>query len=131
MIGGAPGSPHEGLWSPVGHFVDFESNHVTHGIAEITKDYAWENIRNGDWKAISPSVLAFLEHREGDLDVVDDFNFEHFLFVGKGAYPYAGVESAYNTGFYQALASAAEQQVSITNQDLSVMEKAVQSAQAS
>lgn len=128
VIGGAPGSPHEGLWSPVGHFIDFESNHVTHGIAEITKDYAWEKIKNGEWDAVSPSVLAFLEHQEGDVAVVDDFNFEHVLFVDKGAYPEAGVESTYDAGFYQALASAAEQQVSITNQDLSVMEKAVQSA---
>ncbi|MGA2971897.1 MAG: hypothetical protein ABSE39_04635 [Candidatus Bathyarchaeia archaeon] len=128
VIGGAPGSPHEGLWSPVGHFVDFESNHVTHGIAEITKDYAWEKIKSGEWSAVSPSVLAFLEHQEGDVAVVDDFNFEHVLFVDKGAYPDAGVESTYDAGFYQALASAAVQQVSITNQDLSVMEKAVQSA---
>ncbi|MGD0175813.1 MAG: hypothetical protein ABSC50_03190 [Candidatus Bathyarchaeia archaeon] len=128
VIGGAPGSPHEGLWSPVGHFIDFESNHVTHGIAEITKDYAWEKIKSGEWSAVSPSVLAFVEHLEGDVSVVDDFNFEHVLFVDKGAYPEAGVESTYDAGFYQALASAAEQQVSITNQDLTVMEKAVQSA---
>ena len=129
VIGGAPGSPHEGLWSPVGHFVDFESNHVTHGIAEITKDYAWEKIKNGDWSAVSPSVLAFVEHLEGDVSVVDDFNFEHVLFVDKGAYPEAGVESTYDAGFYQALASAAEKQpVSITDQDLSIIEKAVQSA---
>ena len=133
VIGGPPGSPHEGLWSPIGRFIDFESNHVTHGIAEITKDYAWEKIKSGEWGAVSPSVLAFLEHQEGDLSVVDDFNFEHVLFVDKGAYPEAGVESTCDgdmgsCGFYQALASAAEQQVSITNQDLSVMEKAVQSA---
>jgi hypothetical protein len=129
VIGGAPGSPHEGLWSPVGHFVDFESNHVTHGIAEITKDYAWEKIKSGEWDAVSPSVLAFLEHQEGDVAVVDDFNFEHVLFVDKGAYPDARVESTYDAGFYQALASAAEKQAfSITDQDLSVMEKAVQSA---
>jgi hemerythrin-like domain-containing protein len=129
VIGGPPGSPHEGLWSPVGHFVDFESNHVTHGIAEITKDYAWEKIKNGEWSAVSPSVLAFLEHQEGDVAVVDDFNFEHVLFVDKGAYPEAGVESTYDAGFYQALATAAEKQAfSITDQDLSVMEKAVQSA---
>jgi hypothetical protein len=128
VIGGAPGSPHEGLWSPVGYFIDFESNHVTHGIAEITKDYAWEKIKSGEWQAVSPSVLAFLEHQEGDVAVVDDFNFEHVLFVDKGAYPDAKVESTYDAGFYQALANAAEQQVSITKQDLSVMEKAVQSA---
>ena len=131
VIGGPPGSPHEGLWSPIGHFVDFESNHVTHGIAEITKDYAWEKIKSGEWSAVSPSVLAFLEHQEGDVAVVDDFNFEHVLFVDNGAYPEAGVESTYDAGFYQALASAAENQArafSITDKDLSVMEKAVQSA---
>jgi transposase-like protein len=136
VIGGPPGSPHEGLWSPVGKFVDFSSNHVTHGIAEITKDYAWQKIKSGEWNAVSPSVLAFLEHREGDVDVVDDFNFEHVLFVDKGAYPAAGVESTCegtlgSCGFYNALAAAAERQgsgFSITDQDLSVMEKAVQSA---
>lgn len=129
VIGGAPGSPHEGLWSPIGHFIDFESNHVTHGIAEITKDYAWEKIKNKEWSAVSPSVLAFVEHLEGDVSVVDDFNFEHVLFVDKGAYPEAGVESTYDAGFYQALASAAEKQpFSFSDQDLSVIQKAVQSA---
>ncbi len=136
VIGGGPGSPHEGLWSPVGRFIDFQSNHVTHGIAEITKDYAWEKIKNKEWNAVSPSVLAFVEHREGDVAVVDDFNFEHVLFVDKGAYPEAGVESTCDgdlgsCGFYQALATAAENQArafSITDKDLSVMEKAVQSA---
>lgn len=133
VVGGAPGAPHEGLWSPVGQFVDFESNHVTHGIAEITKDYAWENIRNKNWKAVSPSVLAFVEHREGDVDVVDDFNFEHVLFVDKPAYPDAGVEETCDSetkcNFYQALQAACERQAfSITDQDLSIMEKAVQSA---
>ncbi len=136
VIGGPPGSPHEGLWSPVGHFVDFQSNHVTHGIAEITKDYAWEKIKNKEWQAVSPSVLAFVEHREGDMAVVDDFNFEHVLFVDKGAYPEAGVESTCDgdlgsCGCYQALATAAENQArafSITDKDLSIMEKAVQSA---
>ena len=134
VVGGPPGAPHEGLWSPIGRFIDFESNHVTHGIAEITKDYAWENIKNKNWKAVSPSVLAFVEHREGDVDVVDDFNFEHVLFVDKPAYPEAGVESTCDDalgscGFYNALAAAADKQAfMITDQDLSVMEKAVQSA---
>jgi len=136
VVGGAPGAPHEGLWSPIGKFVDFSSNHVTHGIAEITKDYAWDKIKSGEWNAVSPSVLAFVEHREGDVDVVDDFNFENVLFVDKGAYPAAGVESTCegtlgSCGFYNALAAAAERQgsgFSITDQDLSVMEKAVQSA---
>jgi len=134
VVGGAPGAPHEGLWSPIGRFIDFESNHATHGIAEITKDYAWENIKNKNWKAVSPSVLAFVEHREGDVDVVDDFNFEHVLFVDKPAYPEAGVESTCDDalgscGFNNALAAAAEKQgFMITDQDLSVMEKAVQSA---
>ncbi len=136
VIGGGPGSPHEGLWSPVGRFVDFQSNHVTHGIAEITKDYAWEKIKSGEWDAVSPSVLAFIEHQEGDVAVVDDFNFQHVLFVDKGAYPEAGVESTCDgdlgsCGFYQALATAAENQArafSITDKDLTVMEKAVQSA---
>ncbi len=136
VIGGSPGSPHEGLWSPVGRFVDFQSNHVTHGIAEITKDYAWTKIKSGDWKAVSPSVLAFVEHQEGDVSVVDDFNFEHILFVDKGAYPEAGVKGACEgdlgqCGFYQALATAYEEQAktfAITDKDLTVMEKAVQSA---
>jgi transposase-like protein len=136
VIGGPPGSPHEGLWSPVGKFVDFQSNHVTHGIAEITKDYAWEKIKNKEWDAVSPSVLAFVEHPEGDVAVVDDFNFEHVLFVDRGAYPDAKVEatcddSLGSCGFYQALAAAAESQgtaFSINDQDLSTMRKAVQSA---
>ncbi len=136
VIGGPSGSPHEGLWSPVGRFVGFQSNHVTHGIAEITKDYAWEKIKNKEWDAVSPSVLAFVEHREGDVAVVDDFNFEHVLFVDKGAYPEAGVESTCDgdlgsCGFYQALATASENQArpfTISDKDLSIMEKAVQSA---
>lgn len=134
VIGGPPGSPHEGLWSPVGKFVDFQSNHATHGIAEITKDYAWEKIKSGEWDAVSPSVLAFVEHQEGDVAVVDDFNFEHVLFVDKGAYPNAGVESTCDDsvgscGFYQALAKAAEaSHISIPAKDLSIIEKAIQSA---
>jgi len=135
VVGGPPGAPHEGLWSPIGKFVDFQSNHVTHGIAEITKDYAWDNIKNKNWKAVSPSVLAFVEHREGDVDVVDDFNFEHVLFVDKGAYPDAGVDGTCDSetkcDFYQALQAACESQAgvfSINDQDLSTMRKAVQSA---
>lgn len=136
VIGGPPGSPHEGLWSPVGRFVDFESNHTTHGIAEITKDYAWEKIKNKEWQAVSPSVLAFVEHQEGDVSVVDVFNFEHVLFVDKGAYPEAGVESLCEgelgtCNFHQALQAACENQAkgfAITDQDLTVIEKAVQSA---
>jgi hypothetical protein len=117
VIGGGPGSPHEGLWSPVGRFVDFESNHATQGIAEITKDYAWEKIKGGEWNAVSPSVLAFVEHKEGDISVVDDFNFEHVLFVDKGAYPDAKVEGLCegdvgSCNFYQALAAAAAQPLS-------------------
>jgi hypothetical protein len=135
VIGGAPGSPHEGLWSPVGQFIDFESNHATFGIAEITKDYAWDKIKSKEWQAVSPSVLAFVEHREGNVDVVDEFNFEHVLFVDKGAYPGSSVKGTCEgdmgqCNFYQALQTAVEASgdLTITQQDLGVMEKAVQSA---
>lgn len=135
VIGGEPGLPHEGLWTPVGNFIDFQSNHATYGIAEITKDYAWDNIKSRKWQAVSPSVLAFVEHQEGDVSVVDDFNFQHVLFVDKPAYPEAGVKgtcegdlSACN--FFQALQAALERDAAftVTQQELSVIEKAVQSA---
>jgi hypothetical protein len=133
VSGGLPGSPHEGYWTPVGRFVDFESNHVTRGIAEITKDYAWEKIKSKEWKAVSPSILAAVEHQEGDTAVVDDFVFEHVLFVDKPAYPGAGVEGICegdSCNFNQALQAALECSgaFTISQQDLSVMEKAVQSA---
>ena len=102
--------------------VSWISNQTTQptASAEITKDYAWEKIKNQEWKAVSPSVLAFVEHQEGDVSVVDDFNFEHVLFVDKGAYPAAGVESTCEgdlgqCNFYQALASAYEKQALLGN----------------
>jgi hypothetical protein len=136
VYGGPPGSPHHGYWTPVGQFVDFESNHATYGIAEITKDYAWEKIKSQEWSAVSPSILASVEHQEGDLAVVDDFVFNHVLFVDQPAYPEAGVKQLCegdlgSCGFYQALQAAYDQQAksfAITDKDLSVMEKAVQSA---
>lgn len=114
FVGGDPGAPHEGLYTPVGHLHDIKSNGVLKGVYEIDKDYAWRKIQAGEWQAVSPSVLAFDRVDQDGVHVITDGAFNHVLFVKHPAYPNAGVKQTYETseppsmpqGFYAALQAA-------------------------
>ena len=135
ISGGPPGSPHEGLWNPVGRFVGVEGNGAVYGIAEITDPYGAEMIRKGEWKAVSPSILVYAQRKEDGVDVVDDFKFEHVLFVEKPAIPAAGVKGiceAEDPGFCtfsQSLQAALQARAFVVeDEELGALSRAVKSA---
>jgi len=76
----------------VGRFVDFLSNSYTAGLAEITDDEAWEKMESGEWTAISPQIIAYDITEQNGIEVIDDFVFDHVVFVEKAAYPRAQVK---------------------------------------
>jgi len=131
--GGPPGSPHEGMYIRVGRWVGYEANGAVYGIAEITHPYAAEKIKRGEWRAVSPSILAYAQRREDGIDVVEDFRFEHVLFVDRPAIPPAGVKAiceAEDPGlctFSESL-QAALRVLAIEEDELSAIEAAVKSA---
>jgi hypothetical protein len=54
-------------------------------VFEIDKT-AYEKLESGEWHDVSPQINPIVEHREGDIAVVDDWTFEHVAFVNKGAF---------------------------------------------
>jgi len=76
----------------VGRFVDFLSNSYTAGLAEITDDEAWEKMRSGEWTAVSPQIIAYKIEEKDGIEVIDDFVFDHVVFVEEAAYPRAHVK---------------------------------------
>jgi len=76
----------------VGRFVDFLSNGYTAGLAEITDDEAWEKMKAGEWTAVSPQIIAYAITEQNGIEVIDDFVFDHIVFVEKAAYPKARVK---------------------------------------
>jgi len=76
----------------VGRFVDFLSNSYTAGLAEITDDEAWEKMESGEWAAVSPQIIAYDITDQNGIEVIDDFIFDHVVFVEKAAYPRARVK---------------------------------------
>jgi len=76
----------------VGRFVDFLSNGYTAGLAEITDDEAWQKMETGEWTAVSPQIIAYAITEQNGIEVIDDFVFDHVVFVEKAAYPKARVK---------------------------------------
>ncbi len=55
--------------------------------AEITDSQAWEKIKTGQWRWVSPQVYALITRKnEEDVDIVEDFVFDHVAFVPSPAY---------------------------------------------
>jgi hypothetical protein len=54
-------------------------------VFEIDKT-AYDKLESGEWHDVSPQINPIVEHREGDIAVVDDWTFEHVAFVNKGAF---------------------------------------------
>ena len=99
-----------------GRFVDAQKvDGYAIGIAEVTDPDAWEKISRGEWRFVSPKVVAYDLTKVADVDVLKDFAFEHVAFVPQGAYPsaqvlatYAGQESGLRT-FSAALTKELEE----------------------
>ncbi|MFH0849087.1 MAG: hypothetical protein V1857_06260 [archaeon] len=89
-----PSGLHKGSWTNVGKFDQVLINSATKGIAEITRDHAWKNIKSKKWKAVSPMIMMTDEPiKFDDGTVAEDFYYKHVLFVDRGAFPEAGVEA--------------------------------------
>jgi len=86
-----PDKPHsqppEG-WAEYGHFIDFENNGRTYGIAEITApdDEVRQAIRERRLSAVSPSVFPKAGFYDDKGLVVTDYVFDHVLFVDHPAF---------------------------------------------
>jgi len=123
--GGPEGSPHEGMWHEIdGKIIDFVSNGVTYGIASIEDPYAIENIKNGDWEAVSPSVEGLAHRTENGGTEFTDFKFQHVLFLPKSdrpAYPKAGakgwIEQAKQPGSFEVALAAAMEELTVASKD--------------
>jgi len=55
-------------------------------VYEITDSMAWEKLQAEEWHDVSPQVVASEMHPEGDVDVLDNWSFEHVAFVDEGAF---------------------------------------------
>jgi len=107
---GPPELAHEAT-KKVGRFVDFLSNSYTAGLAEITDDEAWRKMKAGEWVAVSPQIIAYDITDQNGIEVIDDFVFDHVVFVEKAAYPRARVKelcegTEESCGFSQMLTAA-------------------------
>jgi len=86
---------HSGLVE-AGAFIDAQRiDGYAIGIAEITDTAAWEKINRGEWRFVSPKVIAHDVSKIDGVDLLKDFEFEHVAFVPRGAYPSAQVLSTY------------------------------------
>jgi len=130
---------HLGKWKEVGRFRSYEQNGVTYGLAEVTEPYAAKNVREHKWKATSPKIIVNAERRENGEIEVTDYKFDHVLFVEDPAFPNAGVvqvcDSPEACGFPgNCLAGAMETAlagahlITIEDQELSALEKAIETA---
>jgi hypothetical protein len=88
---GPPRLGHEAI-DAVGHPVDFTSNRTTSVLYHIPNPADYERIKSGEWKYVSPQLTFLKEHYEGDVQVIDEWRFDHVAFVEKGAFPNAGVK---------------------------------------
>lgn len=87
-----PTLPHHGEWAVIGKPVDFQSNGTTYGIYEVTVDEAWDRIEKGELKNTSPSILIRAAHYDEDGSLkIEEFAWDHTLFVDQPAFPKAGV----------------------------------------
>jgi hypothetical protein len=80
-------------------------------IYEIVDPEAWSRIKSGEWRAVSPQVLAEGERGDDGAVQVTDCIFEHVALVPEGAFPDAQIMSVYegpleNFGFAYSLSAA-------------------------
>ncbi|MGC8850200.1 MAG: hypothetical protein ACP5QI_06985, partial [Candidatus Bathyarchaeia archaeon] len=95
----------------VGYFQDFrlDPSGAVYGVAEITDPEAWEAVKSGRWRYVSPRIIAFnVDRSPTGAEIVRDFAFDHVAFVERPAYPRAGIHElpASSCGFSQALEAA-------------------------
>ena len=130
---------HRGVWKDVGRFLSYSQNGVTFGLGEVTEPYAAENIRSGKWRATSPKILINAQRHENGEIVVSDYKFDHILFVDNPGFTNAGVvqvcDSPEQCGLAgNCLAGAIETAlagvhlITIEDQELSALEKAIETA---
>jgi hypothetical protein len=91
----------------VGHFINaVKPDGYIVGTAEVTDGGAWEKIKAGEWKWVSPQVYG-LTREENDIDVLEDFTFTHIAFVPNPAYSSTQVlSSSHLPSFSAALMGA-------------------------
>jgi len=65
------------------------------GKARIKDKEAFKKIKSGEWRFVSPKVIAYDVTKEDGVDVLKEFAFEHVAFVPEGAYPHAQVLSTF------------------------------------
>jgi len=83
---GPPSEGHEGS-EVYGKPVDWTMpNGYADIIYEITKE-AYDNLKSGEWRDVSPQVRGTKQHKEGEVIVLDEWIAEHLAFVDKGAFP--------------------------------------------
>ena len=79
------------------------------GVAEVTDAQAWEKIKSGEWRWVSPQVYALAVKDEEGVDVVENFVFAHIAFVPTPAYSSTQVLNAASPrSFAAALAGTLE-----------------------
>tara|TARA_Y100000310_G_scaffold185703_1_gene185776 strand:- start:1380 stop:2489 length:1110 start_codon:yes stop_codon:yes gene_type:complete len=85
---GPPNLGHEATLT-VGDFISaqFEGN-TAYGIANITNNNAWENIKKGEWRYVSPEVVAScgVKTNKAGENILPCFEFRHVAFVNEPAY---------------------------------------------
>jgi len=119
----------------VGDFVDFLSNGYTAGLAEIIDDEAWEKMKAGEWTAVSPQIIAYSTMDQNGVEVIDDFVFDHVVFVEKAAYPRAQVKelcegTEESCGFSRMLTAALDFHSHVGHDDVaSSLQKGTQDAE--
>ena len=75
----------------VGHVVDWEANGAVYVTAEITDPDAWRRIQKGEWRYVSPKVIAGRVFETPEGEWLDEIDWIHFAFVENPAFPQAGV----------------------------------------
>ncbi|MEM3526948.1 MAG: hypothetical protein QXI59_01280 [Candidatus Bathyarchaeia archaeon] len=80
-------------------------------IYEIVDPEAWMRIKSGEWRAVSPQVLAEAEELGDGAVQVTDCIFEHVALVPEGAFPESQIKSVYegpleNFGFAYSLSAS-------------------------
>jgi len=78
---------------PIGKFVNSWLKRDSRVIGEFkpNSDEIASLIEKGQWIKVSPRIYALNMRREGPIDVIDDFMWDHVAFVENPAYPDIGV----------------------------------------
>ncbi|MEM5867275.1 MAG: hypothetical protein QXG39_05085 [Candidatus Aenigmatarchaeota archaeon] len=102
----------------IGKIVDFEANNAIYAIAKIDDEYAWEKIKNGEWRYTSPRIIAFDVEKTPEGEIVKNFIFDHIAFVKQPAFNQAPAEvlTANYCDFSQVLTASLNQSHSIVTE---------------